>query len=83
MQALPFHSRPKRQHGSGRHVHGETPYQWREKEAGSWRIGFGVSSFLVAEGSGFSRAHGKRILKSLQDDWQHRRKARRPKKRIK
>lgn len=60
-----------------------TPYHLTRGEAGSWRIGFGASTFLVAQGSGFSIRHGRRLLRQLEDDWRQRIKSRRTMKRKK
>ena len=76
---LAYHGRPARKFASSKHVSGQTPYHWKIKEDGGWRIGFGASSFLVAEGSGFSVNHGKKFLRQMQDEWLLRQKARRPK----
>lgn len=78
---LPFHQRPIRNYERGKKYGGvSTPYHWQRKDSG-WRIGFGGSSFLVAEGSGFSQSHGMQLLRQLEDDWRLRLKARRPKRR--
>jgi hypothetical protein len=37
-------------------------------EACSWRIGYGVSSFLVAEGSGFSLPIGRALYRALRQN---------------
>lgn len=55
-----------------------TPYHFKRGEAGSWRIGFGASSFLIASGSGFSIAEGMKMFRRLEDEWARRIKARRP-----
>lgn len=57
---------------------GVTPYHWTQSKGGGWRIGFGVSSFLIATGSGYSTRCGKKLLRELQDEWLKRVKARRP-----
>jgi hypothetical protein len=36
--------------------------RWESKAALGWRIGYGVSNFLVAEGSGFSRQIGRAMF---------------------
>lgn len=46
-----------------------TPYRLTRKAAGGWRIGFGASSFLVAEGSGWSAAEGMRLFRDLERRW--------------
>lgn len=38
---------------------------WQDRPALSWRIGFGISSFLVAEGSGWSRPMGRALFADL------------------
>ena len=40
-------------------------YEFTIGEAGSWRIGYGYSNFLVAEGSGWSRALGRSLYDGL------------------
>lgn len=45
---------------------GRPKYEWQDKPAGGWRIGFGISNVLVAEGAGGSRAIGFRLFKALQ-----------------
>jgi len=55
-----------------------TPYHFTVRESGSWRIGFGGSSFLIANGSGFSIKEGRELFKRLEDDWAGRVKAKRP-----
>lgn len=74
---LIFHSKPIRKHTKGRFTKGVTPYHLTGHNGG-WRIGFGASSFLVAEGSGFSRQHGKNFFRMLEDDWLLRQKSKRP-----
>jgi uncharacterized membrane-anchored protein len=70
--------KPIKRHKDGRYTHGRTPYQWRRDNAAGWRIGFGYSSYLVAKGSGASIGVGMKLLRDLQGEWMHRRKARRP-----
>ena len=43
----------------------EEMYHWSRNDARSWRIGFGPSNFLVAEGSGFSLKAGEKLLELL------------------
>lgn len=69
-----FHERPVRRHEAGKWAGVMTPYRWHVTEAGGWMITFGASAFLIAKGSGFSRAHGKRMLRMLEDEWRLRRR---------
>ena len=77
---LQYHKKPIVAWDRGRHSGVSTPYKWSRKAASGWRIGFGVSSFLVAEGAGVSICVGKKLFRQLEDEWAHRRKARLPKK---
>lgn len=43
----------------------DTPYTWLIKSDGGWRIGYGVSNFLIVEGSGWSILYGREILLHL------------------
>ncbi len=59
-----------------------TPYRYRRPSNGrGWAITFGVSGFLVAEGSAWSTSVGTKLLSSLNDEHMKRAKARRPAKR--
>lgn len=63
-----------RSHGSfkrGRLTGAVTPYNFTRGEAGSWRIGYGRSGFLIAEGSAFSVPEGRAMLEMLNANyWQ-------------
>lgn len=74
MGLLPYHERPVRQHSRSRFTRPKTPYHFTIGEAGSWRIGFGASSFLIANGSGFSIPIGRKMFRQLESDWLLRRK---------
>lgn len=52
-----------------RHQRGFTPYNWSIKPGGGWRIGYGASSYLVAEGSGWSRPMGRKMLDDLNREY--------------
>ena len=52
-----------------------TLYSLQFGKDGSWRIGYGRSGFLVAEGSGFSRRIGFSLLRALEDEYWSRRKS--------
>ena len=41
-------------------------YHW-SRSNGGWRIGFGVSNFLLAEGSGWSLDFGRALYEALVD----------------
>ena len=43
-------------------------YKWSRDSAGGWRIGFGPSNFLVAEGSCWSLNAGAKLLEMLRSD---------------
>lgn len=45
--------------------HPHNQYHWHNCAGGEWRIGFGVSSFLVAEGSAWSRPIGRALFLQL------------------
>jgi len=45
-----------------------TRYTWRERPALGWAISDGVSRFLIAEGSGYSRNVGRRLYRQLVDE---------------
>ena len=42
-----------------------TKYTWRGAPDSEWRIGYGVSDILVAEGSAYGCAFGARLFKML------------------
>jgi hypothetical protein len=46
-----------------------TPYKFSRKKDGSWRIGYGLSSFLVAYGSAWSIDEGMAILDMLKKQY--------------
>lgn len=46
-----------------------TPYHMAITDAAGWRIGFGPGSYLIAQGSGFSRAIGNKLLRTLEMEW--------------
>lgn len=74
---LHYHRKPIRRTADSRLTRIATPYEWRVGGWG-WRIGFGASGFLVAEGSGASQEIGKRLFRQLEDEWRHRPKKRMP-----
>lgn len=67
---LQYHARPIRKIDPTKYTRGKaTPYHFSRGEAGKWRIGFGASSFLVAEGPANSLPVGRRLFRDLEDDW--------------
>ena len=53
----------------GRLAGAVTPYRWSRTAGGGWRIGFGPSGFLVAEGSGWSMRIGMDLYRRLERDY--------------
>jgi hypothetical protein len=52
---------------SWKNVSDKPIYHFDIRELGGWRIGFGVGSCLIAEGSGFSRPIGMKLLEQLRN----------------
>lgn len=59
---------------SGRHTGPVTPYKWQRTRGNGWRIGYGISGFLVAEGSGWSAAVGRKLYRDLEAGYWKRKK---------
>ena len=49
-----------------KYQHRFSSFQMRFGATGSWRIGYGHSSFLVAEGSGWSAPLGRALMLALE-----------------
>ena len=64
---------------SGKWTGAVSPYRWRLVEAGGWRITYGLSGFLIAQGSGWSRPEGMALYRDLEDKyWKRKCKTKKP-----